>query len=67
MAKLIDPAAAFERLFGDATQAAAAQERLSRRRSILDFVLEDSRTLANRLGNADKRKLDQFQTAGAGN
>lgn len=63
MAKLIDPAAAFERLFGDATQAAAAQERLSRRQSILDFVLEDSRALADHLGNADKRKLDQFQTS----
>lgn len=63
MAKIIDPAAAFERLFGDATQAAAAQERLSRRQSILDFVLEDSRSLAGRLGTADRRKLDQFQTA----
>jgi hypothetical protein len=62
MPKLIDPAAAFERLFGDATQAAAAKERLSRRQSILDFVLEDSRTLSNTLGNADRRKLDQFQT-----
>lgn len=63
MAKVIDPAAAFERLFGDATQAAAAQERLSRRQSILDFVMEDSKALAGRLGNADKRKLDQFQSA----
>lgn len=63
MGKLIDPAAAFERLFGDATQAAAAKERLSRRKSILDFVLEDSRSLSDRLGNADRRKLDQFQTA----
>ncbi len=63
MAKVIDPAAAFERLFGDATEAAAAKERLSRRQSILDFVLEDSRSLEARLGNADRRKLDQFQTA----
>ncbi len=63
MAKLIDPAAAFERLFGDATQAAAQQERLSRRQSILDFVLEDSRALAGKLGTSDQRKLDQFQTA----
>lgn len=62
MPKLIDPAAAFERLFGDATQAAAAKERLSRRQSILDFVLEDSRTLSSSLGNTDRRKLDQFQT-----
>lgn len=63
MAKLIDPAEAFEQLFGDATAAAAAGERLSRRQSILDFVMEDSRTLASRLGTADKRKLDQFQTS----
>lgn len=63
MAKLIDPTGAFERLFGDATQAAAARERLLRRRSILDFVLEDSRALAGRLGAADQRKLDQFQSA----
>lgn len=63
MPKLVDPAAAFERLFGDATQAAAQQDRLSRRQSILDFVLEDSRALERRLGNADRRKLDQFQTA----
>ena len=63
MAKVIDPAAAFERLFGDATQAAAAKERLSRRQSILDFVLDDTRSLASKLGAADHRKLDQFQTA----
>jgi hypothetical protein len=63
MAKVIDPAAAFERLFGDARNAAAAKERLSRRQSILDFVLEDSKVLSRRLGNADQRKLDQFQTA----
>jgi len=63
MAKLIDPAAAFEQLFGDATQAVASRERLSRRQSILDFVLEDSRRLAGQLGTADVRKLDQFQTA----
>ncbi len=63
MAKVIDPAGAFERLFGDATQAAAAQERLSRRQSILDFVMADSKDLASRLGSADRRKLDQFQTS----
>jgi hypothetical protein len=61
--KVVDPAVAFERLFGDATQAAAAKERLSRRQSILDFVLEDSRSLAKKLGASDQQKLDQFQTA----
>ena len=63
MPKVIDPAAAFERLFGDATQAAAAKERMSRRQSILDFVMADSKSLATKLGASDQRKLDQFQTA----
>jgi hypothetical protein len=63
MAKIVDPAVAFERLFGDATQAAAAKERLSRRQSILDFVLEDAQALASGLGAADRRKLDQYQTS----
>jgi hypothetical protein len=61
--KIVDPAAVFERLFGDSTKAAAAQERLIRRRSILDFVREDARRLEARLGQNDRRKLDQFQTA----
>lgn len=63
MAKVVDPAAAFERLFGDATQAAAAQERLARRQSILDFVLDQSRALRSSLGAADTRKLDQYESS----
>ncbi len=63
MPKMVDPAAVFERLFGDATQAAAQRERLSRRQSILDFVRDDARRLSDRLGMNDRRKLDQFQSA----
>ncbi|MFZ4575750.1 MAG: DUF1552 domain-containing protein, partial [Phycisphaerales bacterium] len=63
MSKIVDPAAAFERLFGDATQAAARAERLARRKSVLDFVRADSARLASTLGANDRRKLDQFQTA----
>ncbi len=63
MAKIVDPAAAFERLFGDATQAAAAQDRWRRRQSILDFVRAESRSLKATLGVADARKLDQYETA----
>lgn len=63
MSKIVDPAAAFERLFGDATQAAARAERLARRKSVLDFVREDSKRLEAALGSSDRRKLDQFQTA----
>lgn len=63
MPKMVDPAAVFERLFGDATQAAARAERLARRKSILDFVREDARRLNERVGANDRRKLDQFQTS----
>lgn len=61
--KLIDPALVFERLFGDASAAAARMERLSRRQSILDFVRADAKRLNDKLGQNDQRKLDQFQTA----
>lgn len=63
MPKVVDPADAFERLFGDATQAAASRQRLTRRQSILDFVLDDTRALAANLGASDRRKIDQFQTS----
>lgn len=61
--KIVDPALAFERLFGDATQAAAAAERLSRRKSVLDFVLAETQSLEASLGSHDRRKLDQYQTS----
>lgn len=63
MSKVVDPAVVFEQLFGDATQAAAREERLSRRQSILDFVRDDTRRLGQSLGKGDQRKLDQFQSS----
>src|SRR5436190_18260028 len=53
-----DPRAAFQRLFGngDATASVeAAARRALYRKSVLDFVLEDARSLERRLGEADKR------------
>ena len=50
----------FERLFG-ADSGVSPQERALRnkyRRSILDFVAEDTRTIQSTLGPTDKRKLD---------
>lgn len=63
MPKLVDPGLVFERLFGNPNDAAAREQRLSRRQSILDFVSKDSKRLNERLGQHDRRKLDQFQTA----
>lgn len=61
--KMVDPAAVFDRMFGDVRSTVQQRERLRRRASVLDFVLEDSARLERRLGVADRRKLDEFQTS----
>lgn len=60
--KVIDPAAVFESLFGTHDKKAML-ERVSRRRSILDFVAGDAKRLERRLGATDRNKLDEYQTA----
>lgn len=64
LAKEIDPRAVFDRLFGDSTDVAGAakskSQRVRQRKSVLDFVLEDAKALQRDLGNADKRKLDEY-------
>jgi hypothetical protein len=59
---VLDPRALFERLFGNGTAltpAARARENLYRR-SILDFVSDDTRKLETGLGPTDRRKLDEY-------
>ena len=59
---VLDPRAMFERLFG-ADAGLSPQERARRnkfRRSILDFVSEDTRKLERDLGPTDRRKLDEY-------
>jgi hypothetical protein len=59
---VLDPRALFERLFG--TGANLTPEERARqtkfRRSILDFVSEDTKRLQLNLGPTDKRKLDEY-------
>jgi hypothetical protein len=59
---VLDPRALFERLFGDGVvlspEAKARQAKY--RRSILDFVTEDTKKLEAGLGPTDKRKLDEY-------
>jgi hypothetical protein len=59
---ILDPRALFERLFG--TGAAMSPEARAReakyRRSILDFVTEDTKKLETGLGPTDRRKLDEY-------
>jgi len=59
---VLDPRAFFERLFGDgvALSPAARARNATYRRSILDFVTEDTKKLEAGLGPTDKRKLDEY-------
>ncbi|SPE24586.1 conserved exported hypothetical protein [Candidatus Sulfopaludibacter sp. SbA3] len=62
---VLDPRSLFERLFGDGValspEARARQAKF--RRSILDFVTEDTHGLEAGLGPTDKRKLDEYLTS----
>lgn len=58
-----NPRLVFERLFGAGTgaeRAASLAARLEGQRSILDFVLDEVRSLEPRLGYEDRRKLDEY-------
>ncbi|HEX6240257.1 MAG TPA: DUF1552 domain-containing protein [Polyangiales bacterium] len=57
-----DPAQLFSKLFASSmpTDTAAAERARLRKRSVLDYVLEDAKRLNMRLGSADKQRLDQY-------
>lgn len=62
----IDPRLAFERLFGASdgvTDAATRLKRAQYRKSILDTVGDETRSLSRTLGPADRRKIDEYLTA----
>lgn len=56
-----NPRLVFERLFGGDDGKRA--ERRASRRSILDFIRDDAQRLVARVGQADRRKLDEYFTA----
>ena len=60
----VNPRAAFERLFGTAEDLSLDPQtrarRLKYRKSILDFVREDTQSLVKNLGPGDRRKLDEY-------
>jgi hypothetical protein len=59
---ILDPRALFERLFGEnADLTPEEKDRQARyRRSILDFVMGDTKKLQTTLGPTDRRKLDEY-------
>ncbi len=65
MAHEVDPRAVFERLFGNSDPLETAESRKKRdhnKHSILDFVLEDAKSLKDKLGFHDQNKLDEYFT-----
>jgi hypothetical protein len=60
--KLVNPRQVFDRLFG-ADSGTDRARREQRRRSILDFVREESNSLNSRLGAGDRRRLDEYLAA----
>ena len=61
-----NPRLVFERLFGAGApgeRARSLQQRLQRQRSILDFVIEDAKSLGSQLTARDKDKLDEYLTS----
>ncbi|MGH9360776.1 MAG: DUF1552 domain-containing protein, partial [Thermoanaerobaculia bacterium] len=63
MAKEIDPKQVFDRLFGGGPRGEAEEARARRekdRKSVLDFIREDTRRLQGKLGQGDQRKLGEY-------
>jgi hypothetical protein len=66
MPKEVDPRLVFERLFSNNAPREAASARAIRQaynKSILDLVADDARRLNERLGSADRRKMDEYLTS----
>ncbi len=62
----INPRLVFERMFGNADPSESPEARVRREqlnKSILDYVMEDTRTLQAKLGPTDNRKLDEYLTS----
>jgi hypothetical protein len=61
--KEINPRAVFERMFGNDDRSQtdkAIDDRTRRRKSILDYVNDEAKSLHQTLGSADRRKLDEY-------
>jgi hypothetical protein len=57
--KEVNPKLVFERIFGGGNDAERKQ-RAASRKSVLDFIREDSKSLNRQLGKGDQQKLDEY-------
>lgn len=60
--KEVNPKLVFDRLFGQPGAAERGRRDLARK-SVLDFIREDSRSLMNTVGTNDRHKLDEYFTS----
>jgi len=60
---LSDPDQIFRRLFARDQASASDRRKLESSGSILDLVMDQSRSLRNQLGRADQLKLDEYETS----
>ena len=60
--KEVNPKMVFERLFGS-TGTAERQHRHASRKSILDFIRDDTRALATKISGTDRQKLGEYFTS----
>ncbi|HLK99897.1 MAG TPA: DUF1552 domain-containing protein [Myxococcaceae bacterium] len=66
MPKEVRPDMLFDRLFGGSDPNQSAQEAEARRRrrlSVIDFVREDAARLQGKLGQQDRRRMDEYLTS----
>ena len=64
MAKEINPRLVFERMFGSGADGGKeSARRVAYRKSILDMVAADAGRLKQRLGQTDRRKMDEYFTS----
>jgi hypothetical protein len=60
----VNPRSVFERLFGSLDENPADRRKRQRNEtSILDYVLDDTRSLTGQLGSSDHRKIDEYLTS----
>ena len=60
-----NPRLVFERLFGSGKASERQRnfdQRIAQQRSILDFVMDDAKTMQRQLGRNDQQKLDEYLT-----
>lgn len=66
MTREINPRLVFERLFGNGVSKEVGENqarRLRNRKSVLDFVMDDARSLGAQVGGGDRGKLDEYLSA----